>query len=353
MLDTNRDRMRLDPWSAPAWRVDREPDGVGGQVSVLTLFLVGAECRYRCTMCDMKKHTLIGPTPRGSIPHQIRIGIDQWRDSIGQVDQSIATSESTRYWLKLYNASNFFDHRAIPFEDLPEIGRLVSNFERVIVENHPRLTLSNWDAFIEPFAKNHLSGKLEIAMGLESTSEHVLQSIAKGACLDDFCRAIETCRSKGIDSRAFLLFDPPFLQPDQWESSLWDSIEWSIERGVRHISVIPLRPLEDHPGSSQDRREPTNMAIAELRDALPTLETSTTRYQRMLTWLRSWPEQKSLWEKWQECYKKLSPNAFPGTGPVFEFDTWGIVGETPHVRELVAYATYGNANQTWCQRIMR
>ena len=45
--------------------------------------------------------------------------------------------------LKLYNSGSFFDGRAIPEEDYPRIASLVSHFETVIVESHPKLIGEN------------------------------------------------------------------------------------------------------------------------------------------------------------------------------------------------------------------
>ena len=76
--------------------------------------------------------------------------------------------------LKLYNAGSFFDPRAIPPEEYPAIARLAAPFRRTIVECHPALVGPRCLAF-----RDLLSGRLEVAMGLETAHPEVLERLNK------------------------------------------------------------------------------------------------------------------------------------------------------------------------------
>jgi len=174
-------------------------------------------------MCDLWQYTSTANTPIGAIPFQL--------------SQALPTGVTdTRQWLKLYNASNFFDHRSIPKQDLKAISSYCVPFERVIVENHPMLCDDRMQGFADT-----LPGKLEVAMGLETIHPIAMLAMNKGMKLDDFDRAVEQCHRIAIDVRVFVLLHPPGIP-------LAESVEWTcrtiayaLERNVRHVSIIPVR----------------------------------------------------------------------------------------------------------------
>jgi radical SAM enzyme (TIGR01210 family) len=173
-------------------------------------------------MCDLWQYTLADASPVGAIAHQIEEGL---RD----------LSEPCE-WVKLYNASNFFDPRAVPEEDYRKIAQSVTSFERVIVENHPRLLGSRVLRF-----QDQLQAKLEIAMGLETIHPVSMNWLDKQMSLDDFGAAMEFCGKHGIDRRVFLILQPPGTPPEE-------AVDWGLQAaklaarlGARHISMIPLR----------------------------------------------------------------------------------------------------------------
>ena len=114
---------RPSPLTIPKCISCLEPDGSGNEVETTTVFLTGAECPFRCTMCDLWQYTSSVNTPVGAIPYQL---------------SHVLTAETSpkRRWLKLYNASNFFDQRAVPADDLPPIATLAAPFAAVTVESH-------------------------------------------------------------------------------------------------------------------------------------------------------------------------------------------------------------------------
>ncbi len=214
---------RPSPWSIPKVLHSLEPDGKGGDVETTTVFLTGAECPFRCTMCDLWAYTSSERTPVGAIPFQLSQVL-----SVGDSDK--------RRWLKLYNASNFFEPRSIPQEDLAKIAGYCSKFERVIVENHPRFC----DDRMQSFAQT-IRGQLEVAMGLETIHPVALADMNKGMTLDDFDRAVETCHKLAIDVRAFVLLHPPGIPMPESMEWTWKTVAYALERQVRHVSIIPTR----------------------------------------------------------------------------------------------------------------
>ncbi len=145
-------------------------------------------------------------------------------------------STNPRRWLKLYNASNFFDSRSIPREDLAAIANFCTPFERVIVENHPRFC----DDRMQWFAQA-IGSQLEVAMGLETIQPEAMAAMNKGMTLNDFESAVEKCHQLGIDVRVFVLLHPPGLPAEDSIEWTLKTVEFALERQVRHVSIIPVR----------------------------------------------------------------------------------------------------------------
>jgi radical SAM enzyme (TIGR01210 family) len=206
---------------AYAYLVEPEPAADGRLVDVATLFLTNRECPFRCVMCDLWKNTLPESVAPGQIPEQIR--------------RALAQLPPARH-LKLYNAGSFFDPRAIPPEDYPEIARLAAPFERVIVECHPRLVGRRCREF-----RALLPGELEVAMGLETVHPDVLPRLNKQMTLDDFARAASDLRAQDIALRAFILVRPPFLTDAEGLEWAKRSLDFAFAQGAGCCSLIPTR----------------------------------------------------------------------------------------------------------------
>src|SRR5206468_4787248 len=159
----------VDPWKAHGTVVEEERSADGVE-RALTVFLAGAECPYTCAFCDLWRWTLDGPTPPGALPAQLSRALE-----------SLAPPLPHR--LKLYNASNFFDRRAVPAEDLPRIAELAAPFAAVTVESHANTIGPSTLEFAAL-----LSGKLEVAVGLETIHPVAMQHLNKRLDLPRFDR---------------------------------------------------------------------------------------------------------------------------------------------------------------------
>ena len=201
---------------------EREMQKSGRVESVNTIFLTNKECPFTCLMCDLWKHTLDEPTPTGAIPAQIEFALSKLPDA------SV---------VKLYNSGNFFDGKAIPECDYQSITELLSGYDHVIVENHPKLIGPVVDRF-----QKMLKGSLEIAMGLETIHPHVLPALNKNFSIDDFKKAASFFRKRCVEMRVFLLLNPPYLT-DKKENYEWcmKSVELAFDQGVNACTIIPTR----------------------------------------------------------------------------------------------------------------
>ncbi len=190
-------------------------------VPVATVFLTNRECPWRCLMCDLWKNTLTETVPAGAIPAQIDYALER-----------LAPARQ----IKLYNSGSFFDPRAIPVEDYPAIASRVSGFERVIVECHPALVGENCFRFNEL-----LSGRLEVAMGLETVHPEILERLNKKMTTEQFAAAARRLREHDIDLRVFILVKPPFMREE--EALYWAqrSLDFAFDCGATAATLIPTR----------------------------------------------------------------------------------------------------------------
>jgi len=211
----------VDPSRPYSFLVEPERNADGSIAQVATIFLTNRECPWRCVMCDLWRNTSDQTVPGGAIPAQIDFALSRLEPA----------SE-----IKLYNSGSFFDPAAIPVEDWPAIADRLRSFTRVIVECHPALVNERLLRF-----RDLLSGKLEIAMGLETANPEVLPQLNKRMSLDDFASAATFLHSHDIALRAFVLVFPPF-QPQETRFE-WSrrSVEFAFDCHATAVSLIPTR----------------------------------------------------------------------------------------------------------------
>ncbi len=222
IIDLRPERNKVQP-DKPYHFLHEQETGPEGHLKELnTIFLTNSECPFKCVMCDLWKNTLENPVKPGDVPGQISYALARLPDADV---------------IKLYNSGNFFDRKAIPPEDYAEIAQQLSGYERVIIENHPKLCGSAAVEF-----SDLINGNLEIAMGLETIHPKVLPKLNKQITKENFREAAELLTVNDIASRAFILLNPPFLT-DPEENIKWAirSVEFAFECGVSACSIIPTR----------------------------------------------------------------------------------------------------------------
>ena len=231
ILSQRAARPRHDAWEPHGVSVEQEPTGDGQLADVMTVFLTGRECPWRCAMCDLWRYTTETDTPRGAIAAQILRAIGPHAVTGG--------GDGTPRHLKLYNAGSFFDPRAVPAADYPEIAAASAGFARVIVESHPSLIGPRVDTWLELLDSQ--GAALEVAMGLETAHPGALERLNKRMTVTDFQNAASALRERGVHLRAFLLVSPPFIPPDEQTVWLARSVAEAFSCGAGVVSLIPMR----------------------------------------------------------------------------------------------------------------
>jgi radical SAM enzyme (TIGR01210 family) len=213
----------VDPYKAHGFLVERERRPGGKSDDCLTIFLAGAECPFTCTFCDLWRYTIDGPTPPGALASQIAA-------VLATVDVSAV------HRLKLYNASNFFDSRAVPSADLSRIATLSRSFDAITVESHA----STIGQKTLDFARS-ITPRLEVAVGLETIHPNASARLNKRLDLARFDRAAAFLTGNEIDLRVFVLLGAPHVPAE--ESLEWTirTVEYAVGRGASVVSIIPLR----------------------------------------------------------------------------------------------------------------
>ena len=214
---------RVDPYRAHGSLIEEERRPGGRTERALTVFLAGAECPYTCTFCDLWKWTIDGPTPPGALTAQL-----------ASILRAQAYPLPDR--LKIYNASNFFDQRAVPAEDVPGIASLAAAFAGVTVESHANTIGPRTLALAR-----QLSGRLEVAIGLETIHPLAAERVNKRLDLGRFDWAARFLAENRIDLRVFVLLGAPYVPAS--ESIAWTvrAVEYAVERGAAMVSIVPVR----------------------------------------------------------------------------------------------------------------
>jgi radical SAM enzyme (TIGR01210 family) len=226
VLERREARSLPDPWRHQGLLVEDERAEDGRAVRVATVFLTGRECRWRCAMCDLWRHTIPGDTAPGAIPAQLDQALGDLRGAAGAPATHV----------KLYNASSFFDPAAVPTADYRAIADRVAGFEHVVVESHPALVGGRVDRF-----RAAIPGSLEVAMGLETAHPGALERLNKRMTLEQFARACFALLRRGVKVRAFVLVSPPFVPREEQDEWLARSVEFAFACGASVVSLIPTR----------------------------------------------------------------------------------------------------------------
>ena len=198
------------------------------------MFLVGRECPWRCAMCDLWRYTTTGDTPPGAIAGQVAAA----RSELPAEGAPVTA-------MKLYNAGNFFDPRAVPEGDYDAVADALAGLSHVIVESHPALVGPRVDrlrAALERHRGGQAAPSLEVAMGLETVHGAALERLNKKMTVEEFVVAAGRLQSLGVGLRVFLLVSPPFVPPAEQDYWLLRSIEAACDAGASAIALIPTRP---------------------------------------------------------------------------------------------------------------
>jgi len=216
-------KAHVDPYRPHGSFIEEERRPDARIERALTVFITGAECPFTCSFCDLWQWTIDGPTPPGALTKQLERVLD------GQVGPRPDR-------LKLYNASNFFDLRAVPTKDVLGIAALSASFSGVTVESHASTIGPRTLAFAR-----EIPGRLEVAVGLETIHPVGAANLNKRLDPARFDSAARFLMEHGIDLRVFVLLGAPYVPAE--ESVEWTvrTVEYAVERGAAVVSIIPVR----------------------------------------------------------------------------------------------------------------
>jgi hypothetical protein len=219
-IDSLRPEKSRRPLSEPvgAWtEAEIMPDGRRGTVG--TIIINNRQCPYRCVMCGLWRDTVDFTPEVGQVADQVSTALAK----LGAVDS-----------IKLYNAGSFFDEQALPREDWPAIARACQRAEWVTVESRPDLI----DERAAEFG-GLLSGRLEVAVGLETTDRTVLALLNKRMTPADYERGTRFLNENSIPHRAFIMVKPPLVNEARALELGMASIDFAVRCGATTVSLIP------------------------------------------------------------------------------------------------------------------
>lgn len=241
----------VDPWQPIAVLQEAERQPSGEIVPVLTVFLAGRECPFTCVFCDLWRHTLDEPTPPGALPAQLEAALAR--------PHRLAPNTH----IKLYNASNFFDTKAVPPADEEALLTLLAPFPQVVVECHPKLVGRRCLDFAA-----RLAGRLQVAMGLETVHPNALPHLNKKMTPDDFAHAAATLRHHGMAVRAFVLIGAPFVPPAEIALAAEQAAAFAFAHGAEHVALIPARAGNGAMDQLAERGDFTPPSLAQIEEAM-------------------------------------------------------------------------------------
>lgn len=202
----------------------------GEILSTLTIILKTTGCSWnRCLMCGYRHERF----PTGSATEMSALISRQ----IAWVKDSY---QDTEYQLvKIFTSGSFFDPREVP----PDARERVAEAFRgklVVAETRPEFVYEDTvSAFLEIIDDGSWNQPLYVAMGLETTDDHIREKcIDKGFSFDDFCTAAQHARKGGAGVKAYLLMKPLFLT----EKEAIDDMIRSIREASVVSDIISMNP---------------------------------------------------------------------------------------------------------------
>jgi hypothetical protein len=209
-------RIRKDEFAA-CWS-ERETESERALVVILRTSGCAWAAKGGCLMCGYSSESLDGVCAE---------------DIARQVDAAIGRYKGEAV-VKIYTSGSFLDGREVPAPVETLQAFLDAGAKRLLVESRPE--------FVETSLPwlGGLSGKLEVAMGLETASDRVRERcVRKGFTFADFVGVSKLLRGAGTTVRTYLLLKPPFLGE---ADAMADAVA-SVKAAAAHSDVISINPV--------------------------------------------------------------------------------------------------------------
>lgn len=207
-------------------RIWREKDILDGKiVDAFVLILRTKGCRWSnkggCTMCGYFKETY--DVKENEILKQIKETVKIYKD------EKI---------VKIFTSGSFLDENEIPSHMQKKIIESFSKAEKIVIESRPEFIKN-----IENIKSIKSNKRIEIAMGLESASDKVLEySINKGFKYAEWRKWAEKVKEYGKELKVYILIKPPFLTE---KDAIKDAIK-SVEKVGDIADTVSFNPVAIH-----------------------------------------------------------------------------------------------------------
>ncbi len=218
-------------------KVWHEKEALGGNpCDAFVIILRTSGCYWAhtrgCTMCGYARETLGREATGEEIRDQVARAMREYRGEP---------------YVKIYTSGSFLDPREVPVEVRSEVTRAFQGkAQRFLVESLPE--------FVTPEAIQNLrdgfSGEIEVALGLETTQDDVLQkAVTKVSTVQEYLDAARRLRDTGALAKAYLLLKPPFLT----EREAIEDAVLSVRRCRELFDTISINPVHIQGGTLVER----------------------------------------------------------------------------------------------------
>jgi radical SAM enzyme (TIGR01210 family) len=145
--------------------------------------------------------------------------------------------------VKIYTSGSFLDPNEVPLMIREEVFEIFPGEPRILFESRPEFVT-------DENLRGMPSGRVEVALGLESSSDEVLRvCVRKGFGSADYSRAAETARSQGMAVRTYVLLKPPFMTEAQAIKDAITSCMFARSRS----ETISINPVNVQAGTEVER----------------------------------------------------------------------------------------------------
>ena len=207
-------------------------DGKG--IKRVIIYMRSSGCQWMledkggCAMCGHLAGTTLG------VPIKAEDYIHQFDEMMSQI------TFTDIQMLCVYNAGSFFNDKEMPEEARMHIYKSINKIKEikhVIFESRAEFIR---DHDMQSLRKSLPDKKIEIGIGLESSNEVIREAcLNKGLDINKFIEALKILRRNNINSLAYILLKPPFLDERPAIEDAIASINWAFDNGVDVVSLEP------------------------------------------------------------------------------------------------------------------
>ena len=223
LIELNKKLKEAFPKNVKKPRIWKEKELINGQIVDSHVIILRTKgCRWAhisgCSMCGYFKETYDA-------------GYDEIKK---QIDFAYEKYEGEQV-VKFFTSGSFLDKKEIPEKLQLYALKKFSEAKKIIIETRPEFVKNLKDIDIEV--------ELEIAMGLESSNDKVLEySVNKGFRYKPWLKAAKMVKEFGKKLRIYILIKPPFLTEKE---AIKDAIE-SVKKIKDIADTISFNPVAVH-----------------------------------------------------------------------------------------------------------